>query len=52
MGEKRNVYGVLLRKPKGKRLLRRLRLRWEDSVKMTHREIGLGWYAPDKSESG
>jgi hypothetical protein len=41
MGEERNVYKVLVRKPEGKRLLRRPRRRWEDGIRMDLREIGL-----------
>jgi hypothetical protein len=42
MGEGRNVYRVLVRKPKGKRPLGRLRHRWEDGIRMDLREIGWG----------
>jgi hypothetical protein len=42
MGEERNVYRVLVGKPKGKRPLERRRRRWEDGVKMDLREIGWG----------
>jgi hypothetical protein len=34
MGEKRNVYRVLVRKPEGKRPLGRPRRRWVDNIKM------------------
>jgi hypothetical protein len=40
--EGRNVYRVLVGKPKGKRPLERPRRRWEDGIKMDLREIGLG----------
>jgi hypothetical protein len=40
MGEERNVFRVLVRKPEGKRQLGRLRCRWEDGIKMDLREIG------------
>jgi hypothetical protein len=33
-GEKRNVYRLLVRKPKGKRPPRRARHRWIDNIKM------------------
>jgi hypothetical protein len=33
MGEKRNMYRLLVRKPEGKRQLRRPRLRWVDNIK-------------------
>jgi hypothetical protein len=41
MGEERNVYNVLVRKPEGKRPLGRPRRRWEDGIRMDLREIGL-----------
>jgi hypothetical protein len=40
MGEGRNMYRVLLGKPKGKRPLERPRRRWEDGIKTDLREIG------------
>jgi hypothetical protein len=40
MGEGRNVYRVLVRKPEGKRPLGRPRRRWEDEIKMDLGEIG------------
>jgi hypothetical protein len=42
MGEERNVYRVLMRKPEGKRPLGRPRRRWEDGIKMDLMEIGWG----------
>jgi hypothetical protein len=42
MGEGRNLYRVLVGKPKGKRTLERPRRRWEDGIKMDLREIGWG----------
>jgi hypothetical protein len=42
MGEERNVYRVLMGKPKGKRPLERPRRRWEDRLKMDLREIDWG----------
>jgi hypothetical protein len=42
MGEGRNVYRVLVGKPKRKRPLERPRHRWEDRIKMDLREIGCG----------
>jgi hypothetical protein len=42
MGEERNVYRVLMRKPEGKRPLERPRRRWEDGIRMDLREIGWG----------
>jgi hypothetical protein len=41
MGEKMNVYRLLVGKPEGKRPLRRSRRRWIDSIKMDLLEIGL-----------
>jgi hypothetical protein len=41
MGEKRNVYRLLVRKPEGKRLLGRPRRRCIDNIKMDLLEIGL-----------
>jgi hypothetical protein len=42
MGEGRNVYSVLVRKPKLKRPLGSPRRRWEDGIKMDLTEIGWG----------
>jgi hypothetical protein len=39
MGEKRNVYRLLVGKPEGKRPLGRLRRRWIDNIKMDLLEI-------------
>jgi hypothetical protein len=41
MGEKRNVYMLLVRKSEGKRPLGRPRRRWRDNIKMDLLEIGL-----------
>jgi hypothetical protein len=41
MGEKRNVYRLLVGKPEGKRPLGRWRHRWIDNIKMDLLEIGL-----------
>jgi hypothetical protein len=41
MGEKRNVYRLLVGKPEGKRPLGRPRRRWIDNIKMDLLEIGL-----------
>ena len=39
-GERRCVYGVLLRKPEGIRRLGRPSRRWEDNIKMDLQEVG------------
>jgi hypothetical protein len=41
IGEKRNMYRLLVGKPEGKRPLGRLRHRWIDNIKMNLLEIGL-----------
>jgi hypothetical protein len=41
MGEKRNVYRLLVGKPEGKRALGRPRRRWIDNIKLDILEIGL-----------
>jgi hypothetical protein len=41
MGEKRNVYRLLVGKAEGKRPLGRPRRRWIDNIKMDLLEIGL-----------
>jgi hypothetical protein len=40
MGEKRNVYRLLVGKPEGKRRLGKPRRRWMDNIKMDLLEIG------------
>jgi hypothetical protein len=40
MGEKRNAYRILVRKPEEKRPRGRPRRRWVDNIKMDLREIG------------
>jgi hypothetical protein len=40
MAEERKVYGILVGKPEGKRLLGRPRRRWEDGIRMDLGEIG------------
>jgi len=42
MGERRDVYMVLVGKPEGKRPLRRPRRRWEDNSKMDLQEVWCG----------
>ena len=38
--ERRGVYGVLVRKPDGKRPLERPGCRWEGNIKMDDQEVG------------
>jgi hypothetical protein len=40
--EKRNAYGLQVRKAEGKRPLRRPRHRWVDNIRTDHGEIGWG----------
>jgi hypothetical protein len=42
MGERRGAYMALVGKPEGRRPLGRLRLRWEDNIKINLREFGWG----------
>ena len=42
MGERRDVYMVLVGKHEGKRPLERPRCRWEDNIKVGHQEVGCG----------
>jgi hypothetical protein len=42
MGEKRNVYRLLVGKPEGKRPLGRPRRRWVDNIKMDLVEVAWG----------
>ena len=42
MRERRGVYRVLVGKPEGNRPLGRPRRRWEDNIKMEHKEVGCG----------
>jgi hypothetical protein len=43
MGEMRGVYGVLVRKPEGKRPLRRSRHRWVDNIRKDLQDVGCGF---------
>jgi hypothetical protein len=52
MGEGRNVYRVLVGKPKGKRPLESPRCRWEDGIKMDLGGIGLGGCGVESFVSG
>jgi len=42
MGERRGIYGVLVRTPEGKRPLWRPRHRWEYNIKMDLQEVECG----------
>jgi len=42
MGERRGVYGVLVGKPGGKKLLGIPRPRWEDNIRIDLQEVGCG----------
>jgi hypothetical protein len=42
MGERRDVYRVLVGKPEGKTPLGRPRRRWEDNIEMNLQEVGCG----------
>ena len=42
MGERRDVYRVVVGKPEGRRQLGRPRRRWEDNIKMDLQEVGCG----------
>jgi hypothetical protein len=57
MGEGTGVYRVLVGRTKGKKLLGRRRLRWEDNIKVDLMEIGIdetNWIrlAQDRSSGG
>jgi hypothetical protein len=43
MGEKRNAFRIMMRKPERKRPLRRPRCRWEDNIKMDLRQDWVVW---------
>jgi hypothetical protein len=40
MGEVRNAYRILVGRPERRRTLRRSRHKWEDNIKINHREVG------------
>jgi hypothetical protein len=42
MGERRNVYRILVGNPGGRRPLGRPRRRWVDNIKMDLRKVGIG----------
>jgi len=52
MGERRGICRVSLEKPEGTRALGRLRLTWEDNIKMDLQEVGCGGYVLDQAGSG
>jgi hypothetical protein len=41
-GERRGLYRVLVGKPERKRTLRRLRLRWDDNIKIDLQDVECG----------
>ena len=43
MGEERGVYRILLRKPEGRRPLRRPRHSWVDNIRTDLQEVGCGY---------
>jgi hypothetical protein len=46
MGDVRNGYNIMVRKPEGRRPVGRPRRRWEDNIKLDLREIewgGVDW---------
>jgi hypothetical protein len=48
IGEKRNVYRMLLGKPEGKRLLGIPRRKWVDNIKIDLKRDRMGWYGLDR----
>jgi len=52
MGERRDVYSVLVEKREGKRPLGRPRSRWEDNIKMDFLGSGMWGYGLDRTGSG
>jgi hypothetical protein len=53
MGEKRNVYGLLMGKLEGKRPLGRPRCRWMDNIKLAGSlSDRMGWFVLDWFGSG
>jgi hypothetical protein len=42
MGEVRGAYNILVGRPEGRRPLGRPRRRWEDNIKIDHREMVYG----------
>jgi hypothetical protein len=51
MREKKNVYKVLVEKPKGKIPLARSRLRWKPTIKVALGTHWLGWHGLHTSET-
>jgi hypothetical protein len=52
MGQGRNVYRILVGKPKGKRPLESPRRRWENGIRMNVSEIGCRGFGVDSPGSG
>jgi len=42
MGERKDIYMVVVGKTEGKRPIGRPRCRWEDNIKMDFQEVGCG----------
>jgi hypothetical protein len=43
MGEMRNVYKIVVRKPEVERPMARLKCKWGDNIRMDHKEIECMW---------
>ena len=55
MGDRSGAYGVLVKRPEGKRAHGRSRRRWEDNIKMDPQEVGWGgmdWIALAQDRDG
>ena len=52
MRVRRDVFGVLMGNPEGKKPLGRPRYRWEDNIKMDIYEVVCGGYGLDRAGSG
>jgi hypothetical protein len=52
MGERRDVYRILVGKPEEKKPVGRHRLRWEYNIKICLQEVGFGGYGLDQAGSG
>ena len=52
MGQRRDIYRVLVGKPERKRPLGRPRCRWEDNIKIDLQDVGWGGYGLNRAGSG